>query len=100
MGMLADLVEAYQIDRRLIDVEHPATGPNGKCRYCGKSWTPFPRGKFDGHVRCAVTPGFRSRLRAMIDSSPGMSYISVGTALGVSPSIVRAWWDNAIRRGP
>jgi len=64
--------------------------PRDTCRYCGRFWRPWNGSKLDGHAKCMVDESFRFALRTVF-IDPRMTYQEVAKALGVTPSVVRAW---------
>lgn len=60
------------------------------CRYCGKHWRRWAGSKLDGHAVCLVTDDFKQRLSEIL-RSPMVSYQEIADAIGVTPSVVRAW---------
>ena len=99
---LATLREAYFIDRRVMDHLYPMIVETDVCRYCLGAWHQFANCSLAGHVRCATSMPFQRRLVEFIDSNPRLTYWTIATALGVTPSVVRAWWQNvkSPRKGP
>jgi hypothetical protein len=95
---LVELRAAYDADRAEIDARHPPLPLPDTCRYCRKSWRHWKGGRFDGHVSCAISRVFARQLVMFLRSDPRHTFASVAVALGLSPSIVRAWWHVAHRR--
>jgi hypothetical protein len=93
---------AFLADRAAMDAAHPPTGVRDRCRYCGGTWQLWNGGRFDGHVRCAVSPAFQHQLVDQLERDIRLTYATIALALGVSTSVVRAWWQNikAPRRRP
>lgn len=97
---LTALVAAFEADRAAIDAAHPPLGHHlrvgvrDQCRYCGGTWQLWNGARFEGHVRCAVSEQFQRELVCVIDADPRLTFTAVGLALGVSTSVIRAWWVN------
>ena len=91
---LTTLAEAYQLDRMLMDTVFLPILETDRCRYCQEKWQHYANCRFPGHVRCATTIPFQHRLVQFFDEHPAMTYWSVAQALGVTGSIVKAWWTN------
>ena len=66
--------------------------PPRTCRYCGKHWKRWAGSKLDGHAACMVTEDFKTHLSEIL-CSPTVSYRGIADAIGVSPSVIRAWAD-------
>jgi hypothetical protein len=66
------------------------SAPPLTCRYCGKHWRRWTGSKLDGHAACIVTDDFKQKLSEIL-RSPTVSYQEVADAIGVTPSVVRAW---------
>jgi hypothetical protein len=60
------------------------------CRYCGKHWKRWAGSKLDGHAACIVTDDFKEHLSEIL-RSPTVSYQEIADAIGVTPSVIRAW---------
>ena len=60
------------------------------CSYCGRRWRRWANSKLDGHAACIVTEDFKQRVREIL-RSPAITYANVADAIGVTPSVVRAW---------
>ena len=69
---------------------YPGAEPN-TCRYCGRHWRQWAGSKLDGHAACIVTEDFKQRLSEILRSSPGMTYATIASVIGVTPAIVRSW---------
>lgn len=76
-----------RVNRRAV---FQAEVPNLTCRYCGRFWRKWKGSQLDGHAKCLVDERFRFVLKQLL-TNPKMHYRGVGLALGVSPSVVRAW---------
>ena len=64
--------------------------PPRTCRYCGKHWKRWAGSKLDGHAACIVTEDFKEHLSEIL-RSPTVSYQEIADAIGVTPSVIRAW---------
>jgi hypothetical protein len=69
---------------------YPGAEPN-TCRYCGRHWRQWFGSKLDGHAACIVTSDFKLRLAEILRSSPGVTYATIASAIGVTPAVVRSW---------
>jgi len=88
---LEELAEDYVHDRTTMDAAHPPTEIE-MCRYCGKYWRPWVGCAFTGHVKCAVSSGFRAKLVVVLEQQATMTYAIVAAKLGVTPAVVQCWW--------
>lgn len=96
---LAGLRSTYDAERARLDANHPPITAVDHCRYCGKRWLRWHGSRLDGHVRCVVSQEFLHHVVEVLDGDARATYVSVAAALGVTPSVVRAW-RNSVKRNP
>ena len=87
----------YENDRAARDQQHPPLASHGQCRYCGRPWFRYGGTAFEGHATCIVSTEFQGDVVAILDC--GVSFAELASCLGVSPSIVRAWW-HGLKQSP
>jgi sulfur relay (sulfurtransferase) complex TusBCD TusD component (DsrE family) len=92
---LSELATQYQEDRAALDATHPPHANVRVCRYCGRARGVWKAARFEGHVGCVVTPAFMQRVVEFYEAAPAFGHADVALALGVTPPIVRAWWNIA-----
>lgn len=91
---LADLIERYHVERARVESTAMFSTPTRRqdaCRYCGRTWTRWVGSKIDGHVQCLVGADFKRLVREAWNSDPLITIAAIADALGVTPSVVRAW---------
>lgn len=81
---------AYGDARAVWLANHPPM-PEGRCRYCGDLWKPWPGSSADGHVKCMVPLSFKRHLVGEM-KNPRLTYEVIAGALGVTVAMLRAWY--------
>jgi hypothetical protein len=62
------------------------------CRYCGRHRQVWACSRVDGHALCIVGDAFKASLGEQMRTRPRLTYANVSSALGVTPSLIRAWF--------
>lgn len=89
---LDDLVGFFDVARAaVLKLAEPYDPNRTTCRYCGKHWRRWTGSILDGHAKCMVTPEFKRAVKVAMERDVMLTYLLVGKALNVSPSIVRSW---------
>lgn len=91
MLSLDDLRAAFIADReaRMLSARLKSDTPTGICRYCGTARNAYMQSRIDGHARCIVSDTFKRT----VSDHPAPIY-KIARALGVSPLVVRVWYDE------
>ncbi len=81
---------------------HPDASPipGQSCRYCGRRHTPWFGSRLDGHALCVVSDGFKEFVGQQMRAHHRLTYAVVARAVGVTDSVVRAWFRWYADRHP
>lgn len=76
------------------DVSSPGAPsiPSRSCRYCGKHRGSWAGSRLDGHALCVVGDEFKVFVGQQMRAHCRLTYAVVAQAVGVSHSVVRAWY--------
>lgn len=93
---LVTLFEAAREEARAGAMFSSSSCPPARCRYCGRfrAFAMLPGTRLDGHVVCAVTPGFMMFVLDITET--GTRCRDVERALGMGAKTVRAWITRAL----